>query len=455
MTKSEMTPSDKTATADTSPDNSSNAEDLYIGAPVDGVVGNDLALKEVHTLTDLNAKARDFSRVSDPKRIKEICCERIPSWSGMQMTPDDVQVEQIMAGLTNQLFSVFSKRPEVVPAKVLFRVYGDTVADLYDTNFEVEVFKTLAANHAAPKFIAEFNGGRIEEYINGPALLVKEMGNPSIVTAIANILSKFHRLHLHVPEMQRWKSDTAWVFDAIHRWGKKAARLVELAESEALRQDAPVRRTESFGTTEDVLIDKSNLMSLAERKSMVKNLEQTGVTEMLKEIDHIEELCLPSHIDRNHPLVALAFCHNDTQENNILCTGTRLRLIDFEYSNFSHPAFDIANFFCEMTMDYCHPDPPYYTHKSAPEDFPQDELIRLFGSVYLSAVTGETVLPADEQLNLFVEIVHRFALASHLMWGFWSIIRAPQAATNSDFDFLLYAKSRFDAYRMWKDRRNF
>ncbi|EER20591.1 hypothetical protein Pmar_PMAR019480 [Perkinsus marinus ATCC 50983] len=37
-------------------------------------------------------------------------------------------------------------------------------------------------------------------------------------------------------------------------------------------------------------------------------------------------------------------------------------------------------------------------------------------------------------------------MASHLLWGLWSVIRAPQAPTYDDFDFLVYAKFRFDSY---------
>jgi choline kinase len=56
----------------------------------------------------------------------------------------------------------------------------------------------------------------------------------------------------------------------------------------------------------------------------------------------------------------IVFCHNDAQENNILKTSHGIRLIDFEYAEFSFQGVDIGNFFNEFTMDYTYDKYPYY-----------------------------------------------------------------------------------------------
>lgn len=61
----------------------------------------------------------------------------------------------------------------------------------------------------------------------------------------------------------------------------------------------------------------------------------------------------------------MVFSHNDLQENNLLQTQYGLRMIDFEsvnplcvclmlvrYSYFNYQSADLANFFCEFTLDY-------------------------------------------------------------------------------------------------------
>lgn len=83
-----------------------------------------------------------------------------------------------MAGLTNQLFEISLRKsvPEhIKPRKALFRVYGKSVGDLYDSSFELKVFKALAKNHSAPKLIAEFLVSNLgQAFINRFVLRVVE-----------------------------------------------------------------------------------------------------------------------------------------------------------------------------------------------------------------------------------------------------------------------------------------
>lgn len=46
--------------------------------------------------------------------------------------------------------------------------------------------------------------------------------------------------------------------------------------------------------------------------------------------------------------------------------------------------------------------------------------------------------------------VNRFALASHYFWGYWAILQARYSPI--DFDFIDYARLRFEGYRMHKTK---
>eukprot|EP01056_Protomagalhaensia_sp_Gyna25_P005811 Protomagalhaensia_sp_Gyna_25__5810@NODE_858_length_2506_cov_66_028780_g678_i0_p1_GENE_NODE_858_length_2506_cov_66_028780_g678_i0NODE_858_length_2506_cov_66_028780_g678_i0_p1_ORF_typecomplete_len514_score82_09Choline_kinase/PF01633_20/9_7e44APH/PF01636_23/3_3e13EcKinase/PF02958_20/1_7e06WaaY/PF06176_11/4_2e05Kdo/PF06293_14/1_6e02Kdo/PF06293_14/0_0059DUF1679/PF07914_11/0_00073Pkinase_fungal/PF17667_1/0_0038RIO1/PF01163_22/0_0061Pkinase/PF00069_25/0_099_NODE_858_length_2506_cov_66_028780_g678_i0901 len=412
-------------------------------------------LHPVKKLEDIIESGREFSNLTDPATIRQLCLAKVPGWR-MGVEEDQILVSQIMAGLTNQLFRVELDnrlKDTITPSCVLFRVYGATVGDLYDPVFELQVFKVLAQHDSAPRHIADFIGGRIEEYILGPALLCQDMCKPPVLCAMATIMGRFHKLDQVVPEIAAWRQREAQCWKSLRQWTAKSLSLYELArlttETVPKFEISRQQSMESVASTEDVFRDKAMRMNTSARLSFLQRLRNTGIDEMAKESKNLKEIVLKDAPPS--PVLNIGFCHNDVQENNILVTGTRLRLIDFEYANFNHLAFDIANFLCEATIDYCVPVFPFYEHKIGVKEFPSEEIVRMLASVYLSEYTGETVLPSNEEwLKPFVINVYRFVLVSHMVWGFWSLIRAPQAATACDFDFLLYAKSRFDAYRIWK-----
>lgn len=119
----------------------------------------DLPMHRMRTPSDLFEHARHFSCYSNPLVIQLICREKIPGWN--HLTSDDINVDQIMAGLSNQLFKVniredYPDRVRFCHPHVLFRVYGKDVNSLYDSPTEILVFKQLGKRGVAPQLIAEF-----------------------------------------------------------------------------------------------------------------------------------------------------------------------------------------------------------------------------------------------------------------------------------------------------------
>ena len=56
--------------------------------------------------------------------------------------------------------------------------------------------------------------------------------------------------------------------------------------------------------------------------------------------------------------------------------------------------------------------------------------------------------PTHEQLEHLYKEVEGFSLASHFYWGLWALIQAK--ISTIDFDYMSYAKLRFDEYERRK-----
>lgn len=147
----------------------------------------------------------------------------------------------------------------------------------------------------------------------------------------------------------------------------------------------------------------------------------------------------------------MVFAHNDVQENNLLQTQYGLRLIDFEYANFNYAAHDIAGCFAEWTLDYICDEHPFFTVMDA--NYPSSAMQRSFCRVYLSEVLEREVEDEDCEgdrrlVTDLINSIQLFAMSANLLWAVWSIMRAPQAPTFDEFDFLKHCEYRLGRY-LW------
>lgn len=368
-----------------------------------------LPMHRMHSASDLLATASSFSILSTPKLIRLACKEHVAGWESVPA--EDINVDQIMAGLSNQLFKVniregYPDRSRFLHTDVLFRIYGKDVNSLYDSATELCVFKKLGLRGVAPRLIAEVEGGRVEEWIDGAALLCEDMQRISVLHGVAAILSGIHKI-----DLSKYVDTKPCVFKFLERWRKGAMK-----NFSAVGEDHP-----SY-----LALQRMNLPLFAE------------------ESYRIEEYLFPRGCSASEATI-IAFCHNDIQENNIMVTHSSMRLIDFEYSGYNFPAYDIASFFWEMTCNYCVTSYPFFSID--PAKYPPLHTRRLFAAMYLSFLTGTTVKTSHhDRLDPFLDAVERFQLATHMLWAFWSVIRAPQAATATQFDMLLYGQKRIDCY---------
>jgi len=308
------------------------------------------------------------------------------------------------------------ERSGVIPC-VLFRVYGRDVGALYDSDTELNIFRTLSHYHIAPRMYANGPGWRIEEWHFAVALKTRYMTNPSILTQVASQLGRLHKLGSRHDFPRDILALPPASLDRLSSWvdncQEAAEKLIEGGDSETSRR-----------------------------------LADLNVEEVVKERDWLRKFALAEDPHVKGSGLDVVFSHNDVQPNNILQTHYGLRFIDFEYSSMDFAAYDIANYFNECLYDYIHDKYPFYTQNLS--DYPTDWEQRLFCSTYLSEFMESKIPPSDAAVTTLLKRVKKFSLVSHYLWTVWSVIRAPQACTFNEFDFLAYAQARYDCYKREK-----
>jgi len=353
-----------------------------------------------------------ISEVSTPDAIRSICRKKVPGWHSV---PDDaIIVKQLGEGLSNLNFKVQIPPSAATTSCALFRVYGTNREMLFDQDLELRIFKVLSAFQIAPRMYSSGNGWRIEEWHFSEPLPNRSMRNPSIFAQVAAHLGRLHKLSTRADFPQDILGQPALSSQRFEQWGAACKRTLS-----SFSHPAPVKLAADF-----------------------------NIDEMLAERKWLAEFCTADNPKIKGSGLDVVFSHWDAQENNILQTQYGLRFIDFEYAGMEHQAFDIASYFVECTIDYLVDDFPFY--KVSLTDFPSEWEQRLFCSIYLSEYLETTILPDSLPVSVLLERVQRFTLVSHLLWSFWSVIRASQMPTSGGFDYLQYAQTRWFMYKRAK-----
>ncbi len=115
-------------------------------------------------------------------------------------------------------------------------------------------------------------------------------------------------------------------------------------------------------------------------------------------------------------------CHNDLMPGNLIDAGSRMWLVDWEYSGIGHPLFDLAS-------------------AAANAAFADDDDCAL-----LAAYEPEAFERSLAELRIFKAV-------SWLRESLWGTIQA--AASDIDFDYYGYAAENLEAYRQARGRLEF
>ncbi|XP_065383964.1 choline kinase alpha isoform X3 [Macaca fascicularis] len=326
------------------------------------------------------------------------CKEFLPgAWRGLR--EDEFHISVIRGGLSNMLFQC--SLPDTTatlgdePRKVLLRLYGAILQMVF-------LIKLWNGKRSCNKEGSE--QAQKENEFHSRRLDTEELSLPDISAEIAEKMATFHGMKMP------FNKEPKWLFGTMEKYLNEVLRIKFTEESRIKK----LHKLLSY----NLPLELENLRSL---------LEST-----------------PS------PVV---FCHNDCQEGNILLLEgqensekQKLMLIDFEYSSYNYRGFDIGNHFCEWMYDYSYEKYPFF--RANIRKYPTKKQQLHFISSYLPAFQNDFENLSTEEKSIIEEEmlleVNRFALASHFLWGLWSIVQAK--ISSIEFGYMDYAQARFDAY---------
>ncbi|KAL8274611.1 hypothetical protein Esti_001440 [Eimeria stiedai] len=443
----------------------------------------------------------DFKRrelLHEPSVLIALAAAALPGWSACPR--EAVSLSVISGGLSNKLYLVELHVPQqqesgaVAPevacgghshgrllTKALIRVYGHQEGTaLFNAEMEQKLFKALGFLGIAPRCLAEFEGGRFEEFWEATPLTTTDLTDVKTLEKAAKLISSFHAVNLpefsacpqtlvaaageQKEEAKGTKESCCCCMCRLELWGRLALEAVSVVHQQtslhAAAGSKPISSSSSGGGSssssssaeEDLLLQQTgSRLDALQVESYVR--EAAWLTSRIREAAASDEVFFKAlgealrrergHLRRGErggddPLKDLfwlsgtfpVLSHNDFQENNILQAGnTRLKLIDFEYSGVNARAFDLGNLFCEATLDYTdNPKWPFYFHR--PENMPSPKLRRHLVQLYLQEMLQQKgladlaeALLTKETISRFMRVIDLMILASHLAWGFWSVVR--------------------------------
>lgn len=313
----------------------------------------------------------------------------IPGWEELSSAETDLRVVPVPGGITNRIYKL--THSEQAPFAVLVRIFGgQDVFTSKQRQHENEIFEQLGRSGIAPKLIALFQNGRVEQFINARPISLDEMVVPSVMSGVAVAMAKLHKFQ---PSNSLGLKRDPGVWVALDKWVAEVLRLQ--------KQNSAFAKQVSVDLNECVECMQKLRQSLAKAK-------------------------VPS------PVV---FCHNDLLCGNILLSlgdGKSVSLVDFEYSSFNYRGFDIGNFFCEAmggTQDG-------YVDASR---YPSESARRAFCTTYLRESYKQE--PEDSAVSALVDEAEGYGLLAHMYWGFWGLVQSVSSPV--DFPYVRFAEQRF------------
>ncbi|KAL7632678.1 UNVERIFIED_CONTAM: hypothetical protein RMT77_017003 [Armadillidium vulgare] len=307
-----------------------------------------------------------------------------PDWN-----EDKLNFKIYTEGISNKLIGIWY---ENFNDQVLVRIYGEKTELFIDRNAEKNNIKLLHDKKCGPELFAVFKNGLSYSFVPGTPLDAKSVLNEEIWTAVAKHMTELHKIEVKMSEPLLFP---------------KIRTFIDLLPSEF--DEEKNRRIAPHG---------------------------------------LSKLYFENEVNELEPILTslgcpLAFCHNDILLSNIIWNREEksVNFIDFEYAASNYQAYDIANHFNELPgvdidLDY-------------DNLFPSVEFQRIWIRKYLSYFKkiSLTDIPEDE-IEKWRKWVCKFTLASHLLWGAWSLLQSCHSTI--DFDFTAYSLTRILEYRKRK-----
>lgn len=295
--------------------------------------------------------------LTTPDEIVKALPAIFPEWSTATVT-----VEPIPGGITNRMYKALASNAD--PHAVIVRIFGSE--DVFPPSArarENEVFEQLGRCGLAPRLLALFGNGRLEQHLAARPVTLDEMGTAGVLRGAARAMARLHGF-------RGGGAPRAWA--DLEAWAAAAGRMAAAGAF--------------AGSGVDV------------------GAAARGLGRMRARLGGGEEV---------------VFCHNDAVRGNVLLgAGGEVWLVDFEYAGPNFAAFDVGNLFCECMGG---------TDTGVVQEgrYPDEGVRREFCAEYLAQRSGQA--PSSAEVERLVGTAQRFALVAHLYWGFWALVQSAGA----------------------------
>lgn len=243
----------------------------------------------------------DLERTAYKTAILSLVFDCVGVWGSL--LPEDISIERMTEALSNIVLKVSivddaQKRADgdnnLEPSAIIIKQHSDIESK------ELKWLRIISSSSLhAPKLLAEFANGHLEECLDGRSLKAAQMRDMRIAKGVMQAMSHLHKTH-------PGPLSNNDLYDRVERWRLRAVQ-------------SGIAGFEEY-------------LSKAFADDLVKKCQAV-----------------------NSPLV---LSHNDLQMGNIVLErkSEKIILIDYEYCNISPRGYDIANYFCEWMTDYAAED---------------------------------------------------------------------------------------------------
>lgn len=306
--------------------------------------------------------------------IREVCRSHLGGhWT--QASDDQITLEVMGKGCSNKMITASLQLEQGAQIeKVIVRIYGDNLSDNETLMRDVVLNSYLGYTGKAPVIRALFKEGRIEQFI--PCTTIGREDFALQYKKIAGLMVNIHDIQ-------------------------------SMPFSKLPGLEAHLR---------------SYLSKIPGEQALYWGPEVEWLTSVIQSL----------------PL-EVTLCHNDVNMLNVLIpnSGAEPILIDYEFSQYNYPTFDIANYFCERSVDWMVDEEPFFKRQDA--WFPSEEEMLVFLKEYTSQRVSSVRLSAD----IMLQQVKVMVLASHMLWAMW----ADAVEGTENIDMTVYRDCRKNSYQ--------